>query len=128
MHLQPFDAAALLARGGGNGIEVHNEALAVEVGNVVAGDFEGIVGIVFGLQIERESGATLYAGGLAQIVDLDEIVGISGFLGGSLKVELANDVNFHDFSPLPFSVLYFTQEPADKIPMKSLRIFLMSLG
>ena len=127
---------ALLTGGGRNRIKVHDEALAVEVSNVVAGDFDGIVGIVFRLQIEREGGATFYAGDLAQIVDLDEIIGISGFLGGALKMELADDVNFHDFSPLPFRFLVFEHragpflpgsQPA-KPPMKSLRIFLQGSG
>lgn len=49
MHLQSFNAVALLARGGGNGMEVHNEALAVEVSNVITGDFDRIAGIVLGL-------------------------------------------------------------------------------
>ena len=93
---------ALLTGGGRNRIKVHDEALAVEVSNVVAGDFDGIVGIVFRLQIEREGGATFYAGDLAQIVDLDEIIGISGFLGSTFEVELADNMDFHSFSPLPF--------------------------
>lgn len=55
-----------------------------------------------GVQVKGESSVTDDAGGTAQVMDLDEIIGVSGLLAGALKVSFSNDFNFHDVSPLPF--------------------------
>ena len=72
MRLRYVEAMALLVGGGGRGsrVEVHDEALAVEAGDVVSGNLDAGIGVVCGVEVERQGGLTLYAGSLAKIVDL----------------------------------------------------------
>ena len=58
-----------------------------------------------GVQVEGESGVTDDAGGSAQVMNLDEIIGISGLLAGTLKVAFPTTLIFMMFSPLPFRFL-----------------------
>ena len=95
MHLQPFNAVALLARGVGGGLEVHVETTVVKVDKVVAGNGNPVIGKLAGVQGERKSGFALHATGKAQVMDLDEVIGIVAFLGRAFQVGLANNVDFH---------------------------------
>lgn len=63
-----------------------------------------------GVQVKGKSSVTKDTGGKAQIVDLDEIIGVSGLLAGALEMSFSNDFNFHDVSPLPFSVFVVRPE------------------
>ena len=69
-------------------------------GTLFQGD--AVIGIVHRVQVERQGGVALHAGSFTEVVDLDEVIGISGFLGSTFEVELAGNMDFHSFSPLPF--------------------------
>lgn len=94
--------ALLAGSGGGGGVEVDHETTPVEVDNVVTGDSDFLIGVHVGLQVKSEGGITDDTGGTAQVMDPDEIIGVSGLLAGALEVGLSDDFNFHDVSPLPF--------------------------
>ena len=69
---------------------------------LIAGNFGAVIGVVLGLQIERQGDVALYARSFAEVVHLDEVIEIASLFAGAFEVELADDVNFHNDSPLPF--------------------------
>lgn len=50
----------------GSGVEVDNEALAVKIGNVIAGNLDTVIGVILGLQIERQGGVSPTPGALSR--------------------------------------------------------------
>ena len=83
--------------GGGKGLEIDDETTPVEIDVVIAGDGDFLIGVLTGVQVEGEGGLTDDTGSTAQIVDLDEIIGVSGFLAGALKVGLSDNFDVHSF-------------------------------
>ena len=79
----------------GGGLKVHGEATVVEVDKVIPGNGNPVIGKLAGVQGDRESGFALHAAGKAQVMDLDEVIGIVAFLGRAFQVGLANNVDFH---------------------------------
>ena len=70
---------------------------------LIAGNFGAVIGVVLGLQIERQGDVALYARSFAEVVHLDEVIEIASLFAGAFEVELADDVNFHSF--FSFTVL-----------------------
>lgn len=97
----PFFMALAFFQAGPNrltcrgGPEVHGETTVVEVDNVIPGNGDSVIRILSGVQGGRESSFVLYAAGKSQIVNLDGITGVLGFLSDTLQVGLANNIDFH---------------------------------
>ena len=71
---------------GGKGLEIDDKTMPIEIDVIIAGDGDFIIGVLSGIQVEGKGGLTDDAGGTAQIVNPDEIIGVSGLLAGALKV------------------------------------------
>ena len=77
------------------GGEVEHIAAIVEVHIVLLADLNEVNGVNVGVQGQGQGSFTNDTTGLAEIVNLIEVVGPSGFLRNTLQVCLTADFNFH---------------------------------
>ena len=85
------------------GSESDHIAAIVELDIVLTAHLDTLNGIVKAIQRQRQGSLALDTAGLAEVVNLIEVVGIAGLLGNTLQMGLAINLDTH------FEIPHFTK-------------------